>query len=265
MCVYRVVTEPVSEARTDRYRRQILSLKQYFAGKDTTVLLLDDRTSEPGDLQLQSLAHGVILLEQMSPTYGDERRQLRIQKLRGIKFRGGRHDFTIRTGGLVVFPRLVASEHQDKFEMTRLSSGVKPLDDLLGGGLDRGTSTLITGPAGAGKSAVAVQYAVAAAERGDHVVMFAFDERVMTLMERTRALGIPLEKHVKAGTIAIQQIDPAEMSPGEFAYVVRGPRQGELLPRRAPARRARHRDRRADRRGPRDPAGAARADRRGQP
>ncbi|MBA3821964.1 MAG: AAA family ATPase [Deltaproteobacteria bacterium] len=222
----RVVFDSLSELRllaqsALRYRRQILSLKQYFVGKPTTVILLDDRTSEPTDLQLQSLAHGVIMLEQVAPVYGEAQRQLRVQKLRGIKFRGGRHDFAIRTGGLAVFPRLIAAEQRDHFELTQLSSGVGPLDQLLGGGLDRGTSTLIIGPAGAGKSAVAMQYAVAAAERGDHAMVFAFDERLATLKQRARALGLPLDKCLANGTIAIQQVDPAEMSPGEFAHAVR--------------------------------------------
>src|SRR5687768_407132 len=167
----RVVFDSLSELRllaqnALRYRRQILGLKQYFADKQSTVVLLDDRTSEPNDLQLQSLAHGVVCFEQIVPLYGEDRRRMRVRKLRGVKFRGGYHDFTINRGGVVVYPRLVAAEHHAKYPNECLSSGVERLDDLLGGGLDRGTATLITGPAGTGKSALAIQYAVAAAARG---------------------------------------------------------------------------------------------------
>lgn len=222
----RVVFDSLSELRLLaqsplRYRRQILNLKGYFAGRHCTVLMLDDLTSQQDDLQLQSIAHGVILLEQHAPIYGEDRRQLRIQKLRGLEFRGGRHDFAIRRGGLHVYPRLVAAEHQQEFPMTQLSSGITALDRLLGGGLDKGTSTLLVGPAGVGKSAVAIQYAVAAAERGERAMVFAFDERKATMFARSRALGVDLETHVASGALGIQQIDPAEMSPGEFAHHVR--------------------------------------------
>ncbi len=222
----RVVFDSLSELRLLaqsplRYRRQILGLKQYFAGKRTTVVLLDDRTSHPQDLQLQSLAHGVIHLEQVVPLYGEDRRRVRVQKLRGVKFRGGYHDISIKTGGLEVYPRLVAAEHHTVFTPEHLSSGIEALDTLLGGGLDRGTCTLITGPAGSGKSSIAVQYAAAAAERGDCAAIFIFDERIGTLYERARALGVDVEAHVKAGRIYLQQIDVAEMSPGELAHTVR--------------------------------------------
>ena len=191
----RIVFDSLSELRllaqnSLRYRRQILALKQFFIGRKCTVLLLDDRTSEGSDLQLQSIAHGVISLDQLAPVYGAERRRLRVMKLRGSSFRGGYHDFTIREGGIVVFPRLVASEHSEPFDRERIKSGVTALDALLGGGPDRGTSTLLMGPAGSGKSTIAVQYAVAAAERGDHAVIFAFDESLATLKARTEALGI---------------------------------------------------------------------------
>ena len=222
----RVVFDSLSELRllaqsALRYRRQILGLKEYFGDKRMTVLLLDDRTSEPNDQQLQSLAHGVLTLEQIPPIYGEDRRRLRVAKLRGVKYRGGYHDFTIRTGGVVVFPRLVAAEHSTTFERSQISSGVEGLDRLVGGGLDRGTATLILGPAGSGKSSVAVQYAVAAAERGDTAVLFLFDERRATVYERTRALGVDLQKHVESGRIVLQQVDPAEMGPGEFTHNVR--------------------------------------------
>jgi circadian clock protein KaiC len=222
----RVVFDSLSELRllaqnSLRYRRQILALKQFFVGRKCTVLLLDDRTSEGPDLQLHSIAHGVIALEQRAPVYGAERRRLRVIKLRGSSFRGGYHDFTIRAGGLAVFPRLVASEHSELFPRERIKSGVTALDMLLGGGPDRGTSTLLLGPAGSGKSTIAVQYAVAAAARGDHAVIFAFDESLATLQARTEVLGIEFKEGLDAGQVEFRQIDPAELSPGEFAWQVR--------------------------------------------
>ncbi len=222
----RIVFDSLSELRllaqnSLRYRRQILALKQFFIGRKCTVLLLDDRTSEGSDLQLQSIAHGVVSLDQLSPVYGAERRRLRVMKLRGSRFRGGYHDFTIREGGIVVFPRLVAAEHSEPFDRERIKSGVTALDALLGGGPDRGTSTLLMGPAGSGKSTIAVQYAVAAAERGDHAVIFAFDESLATLKARTEALGIRFSEGLEAGQVKVQQVDPAELSPGEFVGLVR--------------------------------------------
>ncbi len=222
----RLVFDSLSEIRllaqdSLRYRRQILALKQFFIGRKCTVLLLDDRTSEGSDLQLQSIAHGVISLEQLAPIYGAERRRLRVVKFRGTSFRGGYHDFAIREGGLNVFPRLIASEHSEPFAQGRIKSGVTALDTLLGGGPDRGTSTLLMGPAGSGKSTIAVQYAVAAAERGDHAVIFAFDESLATLAARTAALGIKFKEGASAGQVRLHQVDPAELSPGEFAWQVR--------------------------------------------
>jgi len=204
-----------------RYRRQILALKQFFVGRECTVLLLDDGTSEGPDFQLHSIAHGVISLEQLVPIYGAARRRLRIIKLRGAPYRGGFHDFSIETGGLKIFPRLVAVEHLSEFEPSRIKSGVTALDSLLGGGPDRGTSTLLVGPAGSGKSTVAAQYAFAAADRGEHAVIFAFDESPGTLQARTESLGIRFKEGVGAGHVRIQQVDPAELSPGEFAQLVR--------------------------------------------
>lgn len=221
----RVVFDSLSEMRllaqsSLRYRRQILALKQFFIGRNCTVILLDDRTSEGSDLHLQSIAHGVISLEQMAPVYGAERRRLRVMKLRGTDFRGGYHDFTIRRGGIEVFPRLVASEHSEAFSRAHIKSGVTALDRLLGGGLDRGTSTLLMGPAGSGKSTIAVQYVVSAAERGDHAVVFAFDESKATLQARTQGLGISINEGHGPGQVQIEQIDPAELSPGEFTHRV---------------------------------------------
>jgi circadian clock protein KaiC len=222
----RVVFDSLSELRLLagnplRYRRQILALKQFFAGRQCTVMLLDDLTSTERDLQVQSIAHGVILLEQLNPEYGAERRRLRVVKLRGVRFRGGHHDYTIQRGGLVVFPRLVASEHRQSKQLLRLSSGLAPLDALLGGGIEQGTSTIIVGPPGTGKSSVASQFAVTAADRGEHAAMFIFDESRNTLLSRSAGLGIDLASGEQAGRITIQQIDPAELSPGEFVHVVR--------------------------------------------
>jgi len=222
----RVVFDSLSELRllaqsSLRYRRQILALKQFFIGKSCTVLLLDDGTAEGPDLQLQSIAHGVITLEQLSPIYGAERRRLRVLKLRGSSYRGGYHDFIINEEGLVAFPRLVSAEHNVPFDRRPIASGVVGLDALLGGGPDRGTSTLLMGPAGSGKSTVALQYAVAAANRGDHAVIFAFDESIATLEARTAGLGIAFKSGLAAGKVRLQQIDPAELSPGQFVHRVR--------------------------------------------
>ena len=222
----RVVFDSLSELRLLagnplRYRRQILALKQFFAGRQCTVMLLDDLTSTDRDLQVQSIAHGVLLLEQLNPEYGAERRRMRVVKLRGVRFRGGFHDYTILPGGLRVFPRLVAAEHRQNKALTRLSSGLQPLDNLLGGGIEKGTSTIIVGPPGTGKSTLSAQFAAAAAERGEHSALFIFDESRTTLVSRAAGLGIPLSKHIEAGLITVQQVDPAELSPGEFVHAVR--------------------------------------------
>ena len=222
----RVVFDSLSEIRLLaqnplRYRRQILGLKQYFSGRNCTVLLLDDKNASSGDMQLMTLAHGVIMLEQLAPMYGAERRRLRVAKLRGLRYRGGYHDFTLRTGGIVVYPRLIASEHRDDFKPERIASGIQAIDSLLGGGLDRGTSTLIMGPAGSGKSALASQYVVAAASRGENAAVFAFDESRGTLFARSAAINMNLIEHVQSGHVTVQQIDPAEIPPGEFVHLVR--------------------------------------------
>lgn len=226
----RVVLDSLSELRlvaqsTLRYRRQILALKQFFAGRDCTVMMLDDcsggERSDGSDVQLESIAHGVIRLEQLANEYGAERRRLRVVKMRGVSFRGGHHDFVIRKGGLDVFPRLVASEHHASFSEKDLPTGNAGLDRLLCGGLPFGTSTLLIGPAGTGKSSIATQVAVAAAAQGLRTVMFVFDENLGTFRSRSRKLGIPVEQHLASGLISTQQVDPAELSPGEFAAVVR--------------------------------------------
>ena len=217
----RVVLDSLSEVRllaqsSLRYRRQILALKQFFTGRKTTVLLLDDMTAEGHDLQLQSIAHGVITLEQLAPVYGAARRRLRVVKFRGTSYRGGYHDFSIEEEGVVVYPRLVAAEHGAAFPRERIESGVTALDSLLGGGPDRGTSTLLMGPAGCGKSTIAVQYAVAAAARGDHAAIFAFDESVATLEARTSALGIELNEGLKGGQVRVQEVDLHAMPDEKF-------------------------------------------------
>lgn len=228
----RIVIDSLSEMRLLaqsplRYRRQILALKQYFIGRECTVFLLDDLTSETEDLQLQSIAHGVVSLEQLSPEYGAERRRLRITKLRGQKYRGGYHDFVIQKGGLDVFPRLIAGEHIRGQQRGLLKSDNKELDALLGGGLQYGTSAVLLGPAGSGKSTLAFQYARAAAIRGERTAIFAFDERVETILERTMGLGMDISKHLDSGHITIQPIDTAELSPGEFSHRVRRAVEGD--------------------------------------
>jgi circadian clock protein KaiC len=220
----RMVFDSLSELRllaqnSLRYRRQILALKQFFAGRACTTLFLDDRTADGSDLQLQSIAHGVISLEHQAPVYGRALRQLRIVKFRGSDFRTGFHHMRILRGGLEVYPRLTASEHGEDFDVVHLASGVRSLDNLLGGGIDIGTSTLIVGPAGSGKSTIALQYAIAATQRGDHAVVFTFDESRASMLMRLRGMGMPAEGG--ANDVTICQVDPAEISPGEFAHMVR--------------------------------------------
>jgi len=222
----RLVFDSLSELRLLagdplRYRRQLLALKQFFRGRRCTVILLDDLTSAARDLQVQSIAHGVIVLEQLTPEYGSDRRRLRIIKHRGRRFRGGYHDYIISTGGLTVFPRLVAMEHRQRLNEKKLSSGITGLDQLLGGGVERGTSTLIVGSAGTGKSSLSAQFVAAAAERGQKSAMFIFDESVNTLVTRMRGLGVDLQKLIDNGMASIRQVDPAELTPGEFAYSIR--------------------------------------------
>ncbi len=222
----RVVIDSLSELRllaqsSLRYRRQVLALKHFFARRSCTVVLLDDMTSQQNDLQLHSISHGVVLLEQLAIEYGAERRRIRVVKMRGISFRGGFHDLTIRRGGLEIYPRLVAAEHHRKFVGDCTLSGNPELDQLLGGGLERGTNALLIGAAGVGKSTIALSYAIAAAKRGEKSVFFAFDEGRGTVEARARSLRLELDPFLESGLIHFQQIDPAEMSPGEFAAIVR--------------------------------------------
>jgi circadian clock protein KaiC len=224
----RVVFDSLSEMRLLaqdplRYRRQVLALKQFFAGRESTVILVDDMTgaSDTRDAHLHSLCHGVITLERLTLDFGAARRRMQVQKLRGVDFTAGFHDLVIRKGGVDIFPRLIASDHHTSFVGDPVPSGIGELDDLLAGGPLRGTSTLLTGPAGSGKTTIALQYLHAACERGEPCTIFEFDERVGTLMARAKAFGLDIVSHVEEGRLTIQQNDPAEISPGEFAARVR--------------------------------------------
>jgi circadian clock protein KaiC len=221
----RVVFDSLSEMRLLareplRYRREILSLKQFFAQRRCTVLVLDDHYGEVRDFDLQSLVHGVLALEHQPIEFGADRRRLRILKLRGVAFRGGYHDVVIRTGGLVVFPRLVAAEHPRVTTTEQVSGGVAAVDALLGGGLDRGTSTLVLGPAGAGKSALVLQFTAAAITRGEGAAVYLFDENLATCLTRAAGLGVDIRAPLDSGLLTVTQIDPAELAPGEFADMV---------------------------------------------
>jgi circadian clock protein KaiC len=222
----RVVLDSLSEIRllarnSLRYRRQILAIKHYFAKFNTTVMLLDDLTADVADKTVHSVAHAVIRLEELAPAYGAERRRVRIVKYRGVKFRGGYHDSTITTGGLNVFPRLVASEYRANLRRVTMSSGIKELDQLLGGGVESGSSTLILGPAGTGKSLVAIMFVLAAISRGERAALFVFDEELGLLFSRMKGLGIDLDQMQHDRQLYIEQLDAAELSPGEFAHRVR--------------------------------------------
>lgn len=222
----RIVIDSLSEIRllaqsSLRYRRQILALKHFFARLGATVLLLDDLTSDVLDKTVHSVVHGAVRLEELAPNYGAERRRMRVLKYRGSRFRGGWHDFTILTGGVHVFPRLIAAEHRTKFARDRLSSGIGELDQLLGGGVEKGSSVLVLGPAGTGKSTFAFQFIDAAIKRGEKAVFFVFDEELGLLFDRTKAMGFDLEAMRNSGNLQIEQVDAAELSPGEFAHRVR--------------------------------------------
>jgi circadian clock protein KaiC len=221
----RLVLDSLSELRlmSDsalHYRRQMLSLKQYFSGEQMTVVLLDDHCADGGDLHVQSIAHGVIALEQVVSDYGAEKRRIKIKKMRGVNFVGGYHDAMIVRGGVKVFPRLIAAEYERKFVRDEVSSGIAEFDALVGGGLHRGTSGLLLGPAGTGKSTIALQYAAAAARRGERVMMCLFEENIETMMARAMSVGIKVDDLIESKAICVMQIDPAELSPGEFAHLV---------------------------------------------
>lgn len=221
---HRVVFDSLSELRLLaqdplRYRRQVLALKQFFAPLSTTVVFIDDLTSEgrDRDTHLHSISHGVISLERFAMEFGAARRRLQVQKMRGATFIAGYHDMAIRTGGVEVYPRLVAAGHHVEFENSPTLSGVPHLDALMGGGFFRGTSTLLTGPAGTGKTTLALQYIGAACARGERCHVYEFDERIGTLLARAKAMGVDLLRLIENGQLQITQVDPAEMSPGEFA------------------------------------------------
>jgi circadian clock protein KaiC len=222
----RLVLDSLSEMRllaqsSLRYRRQVLALKQLFLGRNCTVMMLDDRTAEGPDQQLHSIAHAVISLEAKSPPYGRLRRQLEVRKFRSSDFSSGLHDFSIEPGGLAVYPRLVAADHHVEYERAIVQSNVGALDELMGGGIDRGTSTLLVGPPGSGKSSIAIQYAAAATTRGDHAAVFMFDESRSALLMRSQGIGLRINEGDGPGAMRLRQIDPAEVSPGEFVALVR--------------------------------------------
>ncbi|WP_458233067.1 ATPase domain-containing protein [Roseateles sp. P5_E8] len=202
-----------------RYRRQILALKQFFVGRHCTALFLDDRSGDTIDTQVHSIASGVIALERKAPPYGPVQRQLHVTKLRGSDFISGQQDLLIRRGGLQVFPRLKPNEHGSAYGRDSVPSGVAALDQLLGGGVDRGTSTLLIGPAGSGKSTIASQYAVEAARRGTHAAIFTFEESRALLLDRLEGLGMDIDG--LDGNLAVRQLDPAEVLPSQFANIVR--------------------------------------------
>ncbi|HEX2060072.1 MAG TPA: ATPase domain-containing protein [Thermoanaerobaculia bacterium] len=222
----RVVIDSLAEIRllsesALRYRKQLLMIKQFLREQNVTAVVIDDRSLAARDSEIQGLAEGVIVLEREAPVYGAPRRRLEVVKLRGVNYHGGYHDFAIDRGGLQVFPRLIAAEHEGRQVTGSISSGVKEIDELTGGGLDRGSGAVIMGPAGVGKSALATQFAVTAARAGDHVAMFLFDETRSTLLSRSASLGFGVQELIDSERLYVEQIDPAQMSAGEFSYVIR--------------------------------------------
>jgi circadian clock protein KaiC len=222
----RLVFDSLSEIRilardSLRYRRQVLAMKHFFLNRSTTVLMLDEPPPNREDLQLQTIAHGVLSLARLERDYGVDRRRLRISKLRGSSFRQGFHDYVIQQGGLEVYPRLVASEHRELQSFPLAQSGIAALDEMWGGGIPMGTSTAVKGPAGAGKSTIVTRYAYQAASQGINAALFQFDESHQTTLGRSRALGMDLEPLIKSGHLEVKQFDPAEVSPGQFIAHVR--------------------------------------------
>ena len=222
----RIVFDSVSELRlladnSLRYRRMMLEFKEFFIGRGSTVLFLDDLTSEAGDIHVQSIVHGVLLLEKFRAGYGVERRQFHISKLRGVAFKGGTHDYSIIKGGITIFPRLVASDSHANFQRETFSSEVPALDSLIGGGFHRGTSNLLLGPAGTGKSTIAMKFAIEAAKKGKKVAIYNFEESSFNILVRAQELGLELEKYIASGNITLRKIDPAELTPGQFNALLR--------------------------------------------
>jgi circadian clock protein KaiC len=223
----RVIIDSMSELRmlardSLRYRRQVLSLKQFFEGRDCTTLLLDERFKDNEENQVQTIAHGVLCLEVLQRSYGITRRRLEVLKIRASSFREGYHDYVIEKGGVVVFPRLVSGEHRGNSPMTEnLPSGVKELDEMFNGGVQRGTSTLILGPTGSGKSTLCTQFIVQAAKRGERSAVFTFDETRQSFRIRSRGLGMDVDPYLDQDLLHLEQVDPAELSPGEFVYRIR--------------------------------------------
>ncbi|WP_315761786.1 ATPase domain-containing protein [Sphingomonas sp. Y38-1Y] len=222
----RVVLDSLSEIRllaqsSLRYRRQILALKHYFAKSNATVLMLDDLTTDANDKTVHSVAHGVVRLEELAPEYGAERRRARVIKYRGRRFRGGYHDATIETGGVSIFPRLVSAEHKTSFPRELVTAASPELNGLLGGGIERGSSVLVLGPAGTGKSSIALTFVQTAIERGESAAMFVFDEEIGLLIHRAQGIGIDIQAMIDSGKLLLQQVDAAELSPGEFSSRVR--------------------------------------------
>ena len=222
----RVVLDSLSEIRllaqsSLRYRRQILALKHYFSKQNDTVLMLDDLTTEVNDKTVHSVAHGVVRIEELYPDYGVERRRLRVIKFRGRKFRGGFHDYEIETVGIRVFPRLVSAEHKTEFTRDLVVSGSTAMDELLGGGVERGSSVLVLGPAGTGKSLLTMTFLKAAVERGEKASLFVFDEELGLLFGRAKKMQIDLQAMIDRGSLTVQQVDAAQLTPGEFSQNVR--------------------------------------------
>ena len=222
----RVVLDSLSEIRllaqgSLRYRRQVLALKHYFARHNATVLMLDDMTSDEHDKTVHSVAHGVVRLDELAPDYGAERRRLRVIKYRGRRFRGGYHDFQIESGGVRVFPRLVSAEYKGGFDREVLATPSPELNALFGGGVERGSSVLMLGPSGTGKTLLALTFVVSAVERGERAAMFVFDEELGLLIERARGVGLDLQPMIDRGALLLEQVDAAELTPGEFSQRVR--------------------------------------------
>ena len=223
----RIVFDSMSEMRliaetSLRYRRQVLNFKQFFSERDCTVIFLDDQSGAGTENDIESIAHGVITLRRIAPEYGIARRQVNVQKVRGVKFREGNHDLILRTGGMVIFPRLVAHEHHMTVQREPIASGIAGLDSLLGGGLDRGTSNMFMGPPGTGKSTLAVRFVHSVASRGERAMLFTFDETAAILLARAKELSMDLTPHIESGLVHVEQINPTEISPGEMAHRIRG-------------------------------------------